>query len=68
MDNNNWRHTFEYMSNMKLCPFCGSKGWLMHVRFYDGDIWYNPQCSECNVIWKENYKTQKEAVSEWNKR
>jgi Lar family restriction alleviation protein len=53
---------------LKPCPFCNSEAWLGHIEFNDYDTWYNPQCSECGVMWKENFETKEEAIKVWNKR
>ena len=56
----------EYHIDMKACPFCKKPPYLVHVEFDDGDVWYHPECSECNCGWKENYETKEEAVKAWN--
>jgi Lar family restriction alleviation protein len=53
---------------LKPCPFCNGEAVLAHVEFKDGDIYYNPQCYECNAGWNENYETKEEAIEAWNKR
>ena len=58
----------EYNESLKECPFCHNEALLAHAEFNDGDIWYNPQCSECGVMWKENFETKDEAIEAWNKR
>lgn len=59
---------YEYDDRLKPCPFCNKKAWLASIEFRDGDIWFSPQCSECKAMWKENYETKEDAISEWNKR
>ena len=60
--------TSEYNEELKSCPFCNGVAYLTHVEFNDGDVYYNPNCSECNCGWKENYETKDEAITAWNKR
>jgi len=60
--------TSEYSDQLKSCPFCKGVAYLTHVEFNDGDIWYNPNCEECNCGWKESYETKEEAIEAWNKR
>lgn len=59
---------FENNDKLKSCPFCEGEAWLQRVEYPDGDVWYNPQCSECNAMWGENYETKEEAIEVWNKR
>jgi len=58
--------TSEYNEELKHCPFCGELAYLTHVEFYDGEVWYNPNCSICNCGWKESYETKEEAIKKWN--
>lgn len=48
------------------CPFCSGEAVLIAVNFDDGDVYYRPQCSECQCGWQENYKTENEAINAWN--
>ena len=59
---------YEHDDRLKDCPFCGEKGWLQNIEFDDDTVWYNPSCSNCNVMWSENYETKEEAIDKWNKR
>lgn len=34
--------------------------------FYDGEVWYNPQCEKCELMFKHNFKTKEESVIAWN--
>ena len=60
--------TFTSDDRLKECPFCHGKAWLEHIEFTDGDVWYNPQCSECSCGWTKNYEIIEEAIEDWNKR
>ena len=60
--------TYSEDTRLKRCPFCGGKAWLQHIEYPDGDIWYNPQSSECRAGWMENYETKNEAINTWNRR
>ena len=55
-------------NKLKKCPFCGGEAWLEHISFQDGDVWYTPQCSECDCRWGVNYETKESAIKNWNKR
>jgi Lar family restriction alleviation protein len=58
----------EHDDRLKPCPFCGAEAWLQRIEYEDGDIYYNPQCSECRAGWMESYGTKEEAISAWNVR
>jgi Lar family restriction alleviation protein len=64
----NFGITSEYNDKLKPCPFCGADAWLTHVEFNDGDMWYNPNCSECNSMYGSNFEMKDEAIEAWNKR
>ena len=66
--NDSYEITSEYNDQLKSCPFCRGVAYLTHVKFNDGDVWYNPNCSECNGGWNKNHETKEEAIEAWNKR
>lgn len=37
----------EFDMRLRKCPFCGADAWFSLIRYDDGDVYYNPQCSEC---------------------
>ena len=55
-----------WLDKQEPCPSCGAESTIIHVEFDDGDVWYRPECSQCNVGWKEQYPTVREAVEAWN--
>lgn len=55
-----------YVETMLPCPNCNGEALLIEVPFNDGDIWYHPECSCCNIGWQENYPTIEDAVNAWN--
>ena len=61
-------NTIEYNNEMKPCPICHAPAGIAYVSFKDGDVWFRPECTECECGWKFNYPTRKEAVEAWNKR
>jgi len=62
-------NTYEPREDMKSCPFCGGYGYLQHIKFKDGTVWYNPSCEKNGcVMWNQNYETKEEVVEKWNKR
>ena len=58
--------TSEYNDKLKCCPFCKGEAYLTHVKFNDGDVWFNPNYSECNGGWNENFETKEEASQAYN--
>ena len=64
----NFGITYSEDERLNVCPFCKSKAWLRHIEYDDGDVWYVPECSECNCGWQAILETKEEAINEWNKR
>lgn len=62
-----WGFFYKYV-DMLPCPFCGREAVVTEVSFEDGDVWYHPECLECDCGWQANYPTVKEAIAAWNNR
>ena len=54
------------MSELKNCPFCGSKAILCDTDV-DGQSMYFAACDECGVI-TPCFEDETEAAAVWNKR
>jgi len=52
------------MKNMKPCPFCGSSG---DIRHYPNDG-FLPHCIRCDGMIEKWFKTEEEAIEQWNRR
>ena len=50
----------------EACPNCKSPTVLKYIEFEDGEVWYNPQCEKCELMFKHNFKTKEESVIAWN--
>ena len=56
------------MEKLKSCPFCGGEAILIPCGGYDCDVYYQIQCTECNLVQPSYYQTEDEAVKLWNMR
>lgn len=56
----------EYHIDLQACPNCKSPTVLKYIEFEDGEVWYNPQCEKCELMFKHNFKTKEESVIAWN--
>ena len=65
--------TMENETELKKCPFCGTKAQIDYIDNGNNGFWYSVVCSEnmcrCGVSNTEySFNTEKEAIESWNRR
>ncbi len=66
--------TVQTMSELKPCPFCGGKARINKNSFYEDktkgftDHSYGVECLDCFTQSFQFYKTEEQAVKDWNRR
>ena len=55
------------MSDLKPCPFCGSKASMLYLSDLEGVMWF-VCCPSCGIGQQLDYKSEEDAAEVWNRR